>query len=410
MNMGKIELLSPAGDMVRLKYAIEYGADAVYVGGREFSMRNNPANFDFESLKEAAEYTHKHSKKIYLACNTLPRNDEIERIPEFLKNAGYCGVDALIVADMGVLEMAKKYLPETEVHISTQAGIVNYESANAYYNLGAKRVVVARELSLDEIREIRDKTDENLEIEAFVHGAMCMSVSGHCVLSDYMAGRDANRGECAQPCRWKYYLTEETRPGEFFPVGEGKDGSYILNSKDLCMAEYIDKLAAAGIDSFKIEGRAKSEYYTAAVTNAYRGAIDEYEKNPAEYKTPAWVTEEINKISHREYSTGFYFGKMKNGQSTKNGGYIRQWEVAAMFEGYDREKKRVKVKQRNRFFEGEELEIMQPGKEPVRVVVTGLYDEDYEEKSDAANRASDTYSFYCETEPCEFAIFRRKAE
>lgn len=395
--------------MERLKYALAYGAGAVYVGGREFSMRQNPANFDLPALKDACAIVHAAGKKIYLACNTLPRSNEAERLPQFLENAQKAGVDAFIIADMGVLSMAKKYAPGVDVHISTQAGIVNYQSARAYFDMGAKRVVLARELSLDEIKVIRDKTDPALEIETFVHGAMCMSFSGRCILSDYMAGRDANRGCCAQPCRWKYHLVEETRPGEYFPIDEDEDGSYIFNSRDLCMIEHMPELAAAGIDSFKIEGRAKSEYYTAAVTNAYRAAIDAYEKAPSpDFKLPGWIAEEVYKISHREYSTGFYFGKMKNAQSLDSGGYLRDWEVSALYAAH--ENGRVTVKQRNRFFEGDELEIIEPFRRPRTLTVRELYNEDSGEKSTAANIATAHYSFLCETPPGEYAIFRKKTD
>ncbi|MCI6245218.1 MAG: U32 family peptidase, partial [Eubacterium sp.] len=254
--------------MLRLKLAVKFGADAVYVGGTMFGMRTNPSNFNADELKEAVEFVHSAGKKLYLTCNTLPRNNEIELLPDYLKYAQDIGVDALIIADLGVLSLAKKFAPDVDIHISTQAGVVNYQTANAFYEMGASRIVTARELSLDEIRTIRDKCNPNLEIEVFVHGAMCMSFSGRCILSDYMTGRDANRGDCAQPCRWKYSLVEEKRPGEYFPVNQEENGTYIFNSKDLCMIEHIPELVSAGIDSFKIEGRAKSEYYTAAVTNA----------------------------------------------------------------------------------------------------------------------------------------------
>ncbi len=406
--MKSVELLSPAGDFQRLKYAIAYGADAVYVGGSHFTMRTNPQNFDFDSLREAVEFVHSKNKKIYLTCNTLPRNDEIENLPEFLTNSQQLGVDALIVADIGVLCLAKKFAPDTDIHISTQAGIVNYQSARTYFELGAKRVVLARELCLDEIKTIRDKTDPKLEIEVFVHGAMCMSFSGRCILSDYLAGRDANRGQCAQPCRWKYYLMEETRPGEYFPINEEKNGSYIFNSRDLCMIEHIPELVASGIDSFKIEGRAKSEYYTAEVTNAYRAAIDEYyKKNGNKFELPDWILDEIYKISHREYTTGFYLSKMKNGQVLDNGGYVRHWEVCALFDSYDEENERIIVKQRNRFFEGEILEITEPYKKPYSIKVESLYNEDSGEFSQTANIATARYSFKCSRKLGEYAIFRR---
>ena len=299
--MRNIELLSPSGDMERLKLAVKFGADAIYVGGTMFGMRTNPSNFDADQLKDAVEFVHMNNKKIYLTCNTLPRNNEIDVLPDYLRYVSSIGVDALIIADMGVLSLAKKYAPDTDIHISTQAGIVNYQSANAFYEMGASRIVTARELSLDEIKTIRDKANPNLEIEVFVHGAMCMSFSGRCILSDYMVGRDANRGDCAQPCRWKYHLVEETRPGLFFPINQEEEGTYIFNSRDLCMIEHIPELVDAGVDSFKIEGRAKSEYYTAIVTYAYRAAIEEYLTNPSkDFKVPDWILQEMDKMSHRE--------------------------------------------------------------------------------------------------------------
>ncbi len=405
--MKKIELLSPAGDTERLRLAVAFGADAVYVGGSMFGMRTNPKNFDADALKDAVRFVHGSNKKLYLACNTLPRNSEIELLPDFLKYAEMIGIDALIVADMGVLSLAKKYAPDTDIHISTQAGIVNYQSANAFYEMGASRIVTARELSLDEIRIIRDKTNPALEIEAFVHGAMCMSFSGRCVLSDYLTGRDANRGNCAQPCRWKYHLMEEKRQGEFFPVNEDDSGAYILNSRDLCMIEYIPQLIAAGIDSFKIEGRAKSEYYTATATYAYRAALNEYYKNPSDdFNVPEWIVDETKKISHRKYTTGFYFGKMQNGQVTDNGGYIREWEVCAVYK--ERRHGRLIVEQRNRFFEGEKLEIVEPNKKPYTIIVEDLYNESAGEKSGTANKATDTYSFKFDGELSPYAILRRK--
>ncbi len=347
INMRKIELLSPAGDMERLKLAVKFGADAVYVGGTMFGMRTNPSNFGADQLKEAVKLVHENNKKLYLTCNTLPRNNEMDLLPDYLKYVSEIGVDALIIADMGVLSLVKKYAPDTEIHISTQAGIVNYQSANAFYEMGAKRIVTARELSLDEIKTIRDKANPNLDIEVFVHGAMCMSFSGRCILSDYMVGRDANRGDCAQPCRWKYHLVEETRPGQYFPINEEKDGTYIFNSQDLCMIEHIPELVNAGVDSFKIEGRAKSEYYTAIVTYAYRAAIDAYLKNPSDdFKVPQWILDEMEKMSHREYTTGFNFGRMKNGQVLETGGYIRNWDVCALYKDF--KDGRLIVDQRNR--------------------------------------------------------------
>ena len=378
--MRNIELLSPAGDFKRLRLAAKFGADAVYCAGSMFGMRTNPSNLNGNELKEAVELVHSQNKKIYITCNTLPRNDEIPFLPDFLKYAQDIGVDAFIIADMGVLAAAKKYAPNVDVHISTQAGIVNYASANAFYDMGATRIVTARELSLDEIKTIRDKCNSKLEIEAFVHGAMCMSFSGRCTLSNYLTGRDANRGDCAQPCRWKYYLMEEKRPGEYFPINEEKNGTYIFNSRDLCMIEHIPELVNAGVDSFKIEGRAKSEYYTAIVTYAYRNAIDEYLKNPSDdFKPSKWILDEMEKMSHREYTTGFNFGPIKNGQVIDTGGYIRNWDVCAFFKDYSNG--RLTVSQRNRFFEGDMLEVVEPNKKPYIITVEDLYNQAMEPTS-----------------------------
>ena len=405
--MRNIELLSPCGDFERLKLALKFGADAVYLAGEMFGMRTNPSNFSADELKKAVELAHSLGKKVYLTCNTLPRNEEIEKLPEFLKYAQDIGIDAFIIADIGVMALAKKYAPNVDIHMSTQVGIVNYQTANTLYEMGASRIVTARELSLDEIKTIRDKTPNNLEIEVFVHGAMCMSFSGRCILSDYMTHRDANRGDCAQPCRWKYHLVEETRPGQYFPINEEKNGTYIFNSRDLCMIEHIPELVDAGVDSLKIEGRAKSEYYTAIVTYAYRNAIDEYLKNPTDdFKPSQWILDEMEKMSHREYTTGFNFGPIENGQVTDMGGYIRNWDVCALFRDYSND--RLIVSQRNRFFEGDELEVVEPGKKPYKLVVEDLYNLNDDEKVDVANKATDTYSFKCDKPVSSDAIFRRQ--
>jgi len=400
-------LLSPSGDFERLKLALKFGADAVYLGGEQFGMRTNPSNFNADELKKAVELVHSYGKKVYLTCNTLPRNNEIEALPEFLKYAAQIGIDAFIIADIGVMDMAKKYAPEVEIHMSTQVGIVNYQTANTLYEMGAKRIVTARELSLDDIKTIRDKTPEDLQIEVFVHGAMCMSFSGRCILSDYMVGRDANRGDCAQPCRWKYHLVEETRPGQYFPVNQDDSGTYVFNSRDLCMIEHIPELVNAGVDSFKIEGRAKSEYYTAIVTYAYRNAIDEYLKNPTDdFKVSQWILDEMEKMSHREYTTGFNFGPIVNGQVLNTGGYIRNWDVCALYNDY--KDGRLIVDQRNRFFEGDVLEVVEPDKKPYKITVKELYNETAGEYSDVANKATNTYSFQCDIPVSSDAIFRRQ--
>lgn len=402
----KLELLSPAGDFERLKLALKFGADAVYLGGEMFGMRTNPSNFDYDKLKDAVELAHSMNKKVYITCNTLPRNNELPHLPDYLKYIASIKADALIIADMGVMTMAKKYAPDVDIHMSTQVGIVNYESANTLFELGAKRIVTARELSLEEIKEIRDKTNPNLEIEVFVHGAMCMSFSGRCILSDYMTGRDPNRGDCAQPCRWKYSLVEEKRPGEYFPVNQDESGTYIFNSRDLCMIEHIPELDRAGIDSFKIEGRAKSEYYTAIVTYAYRNALDEYLKSGrrADFVPSQWILDEMEKMSHREYTTGFNFGKLKNGQVLDSGGYIRNWDVCALYKSF--ENGRLTVAQRNRFYQGDMLEVVEPNKKPYQIKVEELFNENDGEFTDVANKATDIYSFKCNADISPDAIFR----
>ncbi len=369
------ELLCPAGDRERLDAALYFGADAVYLGATAFGMRAAPQNFTFDELKTAVQKAHAQGVKVYLTCNTLPRNDEIAELPAFLETAAACAVDAFIVADFGVLALCKRYAPQIPVHISTQAGVVNYVTAQQFYDLGASRIVTARELSIEDIAEIRAKTSSELEIECFVHGAMCVSFSGRCLLSNYLLGRDANRGACAQPCRWEYALMEKNREGQYFPIGEDKNGTYILNSKDMCMIEHIPELVKAGIDSFKIEGRAKSAYYTAVITNAYRAAIDGYLKNPTpEYIPAPWIVEETRKVSYREYCTGFYFGNPADDANISYaGGYVRTWDVAGVAEGADGEY--LSVSQRNKFGVGDTLELMERGKAPVQFTVTEMLDE-----------------------------------
>lgn len=356
--MRQPELLSPAGDLERLKFAVLYGADAVYVGATEFGMRSAPKNFTMEQLAEGVQFAHARGRRVYLTVNTAPTNEEIARMPDFMRRARETGVDAFIVADLGVLAMAKHIVPEMELHVSTQAGIVNYAAASAAYDLGAKRVVLARELSLQDIAVIRENTPPDLELEAFVHGAMCMSVSGRCLLSHYLTGRDANRGECTQPCRWGWQLSEEHRPGRTFPIGESEEGSFILNADDLCTAPFIDLILAAGVDSLKIEGRAKTAYYVASTTSAYRRALRAYAAGPDSYVCPEDVLEELTRTSHRHYSTGFYFGREGAVQNTKAGGYIREWEVTGIVTGW-REGAAYCV-QRGKYRFGEPLEVLMP--------------------------------------------------
>ena len=368
------ELLCPAGDLTRLKAAVDYGADAVYLAGEEFGMRTAATNFGEEDLKEGIEYAHKNGVKVHITCNTIPHNEEIPRLPAFLGLINALGADAVIAADLGTIGLIKKYAPNLELHASVQSGICNYETANAFYNLGAKRVVLARELSLDEIAEIRAKTPKELQIETFVHGAMCVSFSARCLLSSYMTGRDSNRGDCAQPCRWSYSLMEEKREGQYFDITETDKGTYILNANDLCMAEHLDKMARCGIDSIKIEGRAKSHYYVAVTANAYRGALDSLKDGAEGWRLPEWVTEELNKLSHRTYSTGFYFGTPTNAQTYKNAGYIRDYSVAATVDGY--ENGFIIATLKNKFLRGQELDCLEPKSPPFTLKADELYDID----------------------------------
>ena len=363
--MKKPEVLAPVGDFERLEAAVEFGADAVYLGGKSLGMRSAPANFDAEELARATAFAHSRGVKVYLTCNTIPLNREMDQVEPFLLDARDAGVDAVIVADLGVLMLARRVVPQMHIHISTQAGVVNYATATELYRLGASRVVLARELSLEDIRELRARTPKELEIECFVHGAMCVSFSGRCLLSNYLTGRDGNRGECAQPCRWNYALMEEHRPGEYYPIEEDEKGTFILNAKDLCMIEHLDKLAEAGVDSFKIEGRAKSSYYVAVVSNAYRNAVDILAKDPEHYQLPQWLLDEMRKVSHREYSTGFYFGRPQNGQYYETRGYVREWAVMAKVTGW--EDGMLLCSQRNRFFKGDRLEALIP-RQPTQVV------------------------------------------
>lgn len=375
------ELLCPAGDITRLKAAVDFGADAVYLAGEEFGMRTAASNFGEDDLIKGINYAHSKGVKVHVACNVLPHNEEIPRLPQFLEFLNNAGADAIIAADIGTMSFVKKYAPNCELHASVQSGIVNYLTANEFYNMGAKRVVLARELSLSEISEIRAKTPKELEIEAFAHGAMCVSFSARCLLSSYMTGRDANRGDCAQPCRWSYSLIEEKRPGQHFDITETDKGTYILNANDLCMAEHLDKMVAAGIDSIKIEGRAKSHYYVAVTTNAYRGAIDSLKNGDENWKLPQWVTDELNKISHRTYSTGFYFGKPENSQTYKDAGYIRDYSVAAVVSGY--ENGMVTAVLKNKFLQGQEFDCLEPGSEPFKICADRLYNEKNEQITSA---------------------------
>lgn len=372
INTQQLELLCPAGDLTRLQAAVDFGADAVYLAGEQFGMRTAAGNFNADHLKKGVEYAHARGVKVHVACNTLPHNDEIAQLPAFLEQIADIGVDAVIASDIGVMQLVKKYAPKQQLHISVQSGVVNYQAASAFYDLGAQRVVLARELSLEEIAGIRAKTPAGLELEAFVHGAMCVSFSARCLLSAYMTGRDANRGDCTQPCRWSYSLMEQTRPGEYYDITETDKGTYILNANDLCMAEHIAKLAEAGIRSLKIEGRAKSHYYTAVTANAYRGAIDAYYADPTA-AVPGWVMEELNKISHRTYSNGFYFGRPQNAQTYPSSGYVRDYSVAGIVQSCRDGRLLVEVK--NKFYKGTEMDCLPPRERPFLFTVDELYDD-----------------------------------
>lgn len=368
--MNRPELLSPAGNPEKLRMAVAYGADAVYLAGKKFGMRAAAGNFTPEEMAEAVQYCHARGVKVHVTCNTLPRDDELRELPDWLAQLDAIGVDALIVADLGVFSLARRYAPRLQLHISTQSGVVNHETAAMWYDMGASRVVLAREMSLQEIRTLREQAPAGLELEAFVHGAMCVSFSGRCLLSNYMTGRDANRGACAQPCRWKYTLMEEKRPGEYWPAIEDDGGTYIMSSRDLCMIDHIPELIEAGISSFKIEGRAKSAYYAASVTAAYRHGIDA--AAAGQPLAPVW-REEPGKTSHRAWWTGFYLPTEETGQILDDNRYIRNWSVAAYVLACDAGGHAV-LTQRGRFRVGDTLELLCPDREPVPVQVDFMTD------------------------------------
>ena len=397
--MNQIELLAPAGDEECLRSALDYGCDAVYLAGKSFGMRAGAKNFDMDGLDRAVRLAHERGVKVHLTCNTIPLNSEIEQFPKYIAAAQECGVDAAIACDLGVISMIKEYAPKMELHISTQTGVVNYQTSIELYKMGAKRVVLAREVGLEDIREIRRRIPADMEIETFVHGAMCVSFSGRCLISEYLTGRGANRGECAQPCRWSYYLMEEKRPNQFFKVFEDERGSYILNSRDMCMIDHLDDLIDAGVTSFKIEGRAKSAYYVALTVNAYRAALDSCLKGE---KPPKWVLDEVNKISHRPYSTGFFYGKPTDGSGTQdpnivtNGGqyfadsgYMRDYDFVGVVDYC--EDGVMHLTQRNYFTLSDELELLPPHAEPIIFKPESMFGADGTQ-IDIARRATEKLS------------------
>jgi putative protease len=393
----KLELLSPAGGAESLRVAALYGADAVYLGCKDFSMRAAPENFTLAELGEAVGFAHERGVRVYLACNIIPTNQEADSFPGFISAAAKSGIDAVIVADLGMLEAVKRHAPELDVHISTQAGVMNHAAANAFHRLGAKRVILARETSLEAITQIRARTSPELELEAFVHGAMCVSFSRRCLLSSYMTERDANRGECAQPCRWGYYLMEEKRPGQFYKLEETERGSFILNARDLCMIEHLDKLRDAGVISFKIEGRAKSAYYTAVITGAYRAALDALGRGEA---LPEWAKREVFAVSHREYCTGFYLNREDAGQFYEDSGYVRDYDFVGVVN------RDGSVTQRNYFTIGDEIEIIAPQAPPRKLKIKIIRNEKGE-SIEVANKATERLLVEADTELKPYSMLRK---
>lgn len=375
--MKKPELLAPAGNMEKLKMALLYGADAVYLGGKAFGLRAFGGNFTNEELQEAVDFAHKLGKKIYVTVNIFPHNSDIAKLPAYLTFLNEIKVDAILVADLGVFTLAKEYAPDVELHISTQANNTNWAAVNAWAELGASRVVLAREMSLEEIKEIREKC--YVELEMFVHGAMCISYSGRCLMSNYLTGRDANRGSCAQPCRWNYALVEEKRPGQYFPVLEDERGTYIFNSKDMCLLPYLPDVIASGVDSLKIEGRMKSVHYAASVVKAYREAIDSYFAAPEQFEVKKEWVEELDKVSHRAYTTGFYYGRpTEKDQIYGTSSYTQTSDFVGLVLDYDEKTGFATVEQRNNMKVGQEIEIFQPHLAGYRQILQEMYNDEGE--------------------------------
>lgn len=375
--MNKPEILAPAGNLEKLKTAILFGADAVYLGGSKLNLRAFADNFSDKELIEGIEFAHSRGKRVYVTVNVFPHNEDLEELEPYLKDLENMKVDAIIVSDPGIIMTAKEVAPKLEIHLSTQANNVNWKSALFWYKQGVKRIVLARELSFEEIKEMREKLPQDCELEAFVHGSMCMSYSGRCLLSNYMTGRDANRGECAQPCRYKYYLMEEKREGQYFPVFQDERGTYILNSKDLCMIKHIPELVESGISSFKIEGRMKSSYYVASVVKSYRQALDAYLENSQNYKFNEDWMNNLLKTSHRDYYTGFYFGD-KDSQIYETSSYIRNYDIVGIVRDYNKETKEATIEQRNKLFDGDLVEILRPVGNSFEVKLEDLHNEEGE--------------------------------
>ena len=408
--MRKPELLIPAGSLEVLKTAVLYGADAVYLGGEAFGLRAKAKNFSMEEIREGIVFAHERGVRVYITANILAHNEDLEGVEAYFHELKAFPPDALIISDPGVFALARRILPEMDIHISTQANNTNYGTYQFWWNLGAKRVVSARELTLEEIREIRRHIPEEMEIESFIHGAMCISYSGRCLLSNYFVGRDANQGSCTHPCRWKYAVMEESRPGEYMPVEENARGTFIFSSRDLCMIEHIPELMEAGIDSFKIEGRMKTALYVAAVARTYRKAIDDYLESEALYqKNLPWYKEEIGKCTCREFSTGFYFGKpSENGQIYQSSTYIKNYTYLGTVEAVD-EQGRCRIEQKNKFTVGETIEVMKPDGRNLEVKVKGIWDEEGKSQ-ESAPHARQILWVELEAEPEPYDLLRRKEE
>ena len=406
--MRNTELLIPAGSLDVLKTAVVYGADAVYIGGEAFGLRAKAHNFSLEDMKEGVEFAHSRGVKVYVTANILAHNDDLDGVEQYFEELKSVKPDALIISDPGVFAIAKRVLPEMELHVSTQANNTNYGTYLFWYQQGAKRVVSARELSLKEIREIRARIPGDMEIESFMHGAMCISYSGRCLLSNFFTGRDANQGACTHPCRWKYSIVEETRPGEYMPVYENERGTYIFNSKDLCMIEHIPELIDAGIDSFKIEGRMKTALYVATVARTYRKAIDDFKKDPELYRqNMEWYKEEIGKCTYREFTTGFYFGKPgADAQIYDNNTYVKNFTYLGTVENVD-ERGFAKIEQKNKFSVGEMIEIMKPDGRNLQVEVKGIYDAQGQAQESAPHPKQELY-IDLGVAPEEYDILRRQ--
>lgn len=389
--MFKPELLAPAGNLSKLKTAIDYGADAVFMGGARLNLRAFSDNFTNEEMVEALAYAHDRGKKVYVTINVFPHESDMKGLEEYLQNLEKLGVDALIVSDPGIIMTAREVVPNMELHLSTQANNVNSRSAIFWHKMGVKRIILARELTLKEIHEIKNNIPEDLELEAFVHGSMCMAYSGRCLLSNYMTGRDANRGACAQPCRYKYYLVEEKRPGELMEITEDERGTYIMNSKDMCMIEHIPELMQSGLHSLKIEGRMKSEFYVAAIVKAYRAAIDRYMEDLDNYQYDSKWMDILSMVSHREYYTGFYFGR-GNSQVYGSSSYVRTHELVGIVKE-DLGEGRYFIGQKNRIFSGDKIKIMRPAGDIIETVMTELRDEEGN-SIEVANKAAMDFSAF----------------